>query len=196
MNRLLVFLFCLIFSINLTSAKDNLNSVSYNGNKYYLKYSEKSKEHNGYYNQYFKQNEDFDSWTEMIAVQHFPNVYSPIDLAHTFREYLEEYNCPSSLLIDEKDNVGVLDFILIDSKTENALLKLEFNVFKYIKSPYCGSVSMQYAKKYSIDDIKNLESVKKDFEKYRLKAIDKIMLITIPEVVNKDIGEIKLNDLP
>ncbi len=196
MNRLLVFLFCLIFSINLTSAKDNLNSVSYNGNKYYLKYSEKSKEHNGYYNQYFKQNEDFDSWTEMIAVQHFPNVYSPIDLAHTFREYLEEYNCPSSLLIDEKDNVGVLDFILIDSKTENAPLKLEFNVFKYIKSPYCGSVSMQYAKKYSIDDIKNLESVKKDFEKYRLKAIDKIMLITIPEVVNKDIGEIKLNDLP
>ena len=196
MNRLLVFLFCLIFSINLTSAKDNLNSVSYNGNKYYLKYSEKSKEHNGYYNQYFKQNEDFDSWTEMIAVQHFPNVYSPIDLAHTFREYLEEYNCPSSLLIDEKDNVGVLDFILIDSKTENAPLKLEFNVFKYIKSPYCGSVSMQYAKKYSIDDIKNLESVKKDFEKYRQKAIDKIMLITIPEVVNKDIGEIKLNDLP
>lgn len=196
MNRLLVFLFCLIFSINLTSAKDNLNSVSYNGNKYYLKYSEKSKEHNGYYNQYFKQNEDFDSWTEMIAVQHFPNVYSPIDLAHTFREYLEEYNCPSSLLIDEKDNVGVLDFILIDSKTENAPLKLEFNVFKYIKSPNCGSVSMQYAKKYSIDDIKNLESVKKDFEKYRLKAIDKIMLITIPEVVNKDIGEIKLNDLP
>lgn len=196
MNRLLVFLFCLIFSINLTSAKDNLNSVSYNGNKYYLKYSEKSKEHNGYYNQYFKQNEDFDSWTEMIAVQHFPNVYSPIDLAHTFREYLEEYNCPSSLLIDEKDNVGVLDFILIDSKTENAPLKLEFNVFKYIKSPYCGSISMQYAKKYSIDDIKNLESVKKDFEKYRLKAIDKIMLITIPEVVNKDIGEIKLNDLP
>lgn len=196
MNRLLVFLFCLIFSINLTSAKDNLNSVSYNGNKYYLKYSEKSKEHNGYYNQYFKQNEDFDSWTEMIAVQHFPNVYSPIDLAHTFREYLEEYNCPSSLLIDEKDNVGVLDFILIDSKTENAPLKLEFNVFKYIKSPYCGSVSMQYAKKYSIDDIKNLESIKKDFEKYRQKAIDKIMLITIPEVVNKDIGEIKLNDLP
>lgn len=196
MNRLLVFLFCLIFSINLTSAKDNLNSVSYNGNKYYLKYSEKSKEHNGYYNQYFKQNEDFDSWTEMIAVQHFPNVYSPIDLAHTFREYLEEYNCPSSLLIDEKDNVGVLDFILIDSKTENAPLKLEFNVFKYIKSPYCGSISMQYAKKYSIDDIKNLESVKKDFEKYRQKAIDKIMLITIPEVVNKDIGEIKLNDLP
>ena len=34
------------------------------------------------------------------------------------------------------------------------------------------------------------------FEKFRPKALDEIRNIDIPDVVNKDIGEINLNDLP
>lgn len=196
MNKLFLLLFSLILCISTVFAYENTDYIKYNGDKYFLLYSGKSKEHNGYYNQYFKKGEDFDSWTEMIAIQHFPNVYSPIDLAHTFREYLGEYSCPSALWVDEDKNMGVLDFILIDDKSKSLPIKLEFNVFKYSKSPICGSVSMQYARKYDIYDVKKVEIVKKMFEKYRPKAIHEIKMTEIPNIVNEDIGEINLNDLP
>lgn len=196
MNKLFLLLFSLILCINTVFAYDNTGYIKYNGDKYFLMYSGKSKEHNGYYNQYFKKGEDFDSWTEMIAIQHFPNVYSPIDLAHTFREYLGEYQCPSALWVDDDKNIGVLDFILIDDKSKSLPIKLEFNVFKYSKSPLCGSVSMQYAKRYNINDAQKIEMIKKKFERYRPKAINELKMTEIPDIVNEDIGEINLNDLP
>ena len=45
-------------------------------------------------------------------------------------------------------------------------------------------------------DAKQVDKVKKKFEKFRPKAIKKILEFDIPEVVQEDIGEIKLNDLP
>ncbi len=195
MKKLFAIIF-MFFCINVVYADGNNGYITYNGNKYFLMYSSKSSEHNGYYNQYFKSGEDFDSWTEMIAIQHFPNIYSPIDLAHTFREYLGQYHCPSSLSVYDDKNTGVLDFILIDNKEQKLPITLEFNIFKYVKSPDCGSLSMQYAKKYSVANVEQVDSVKKKFEKFRPKALNEIMDTAIPQVVNKDIGEINLNDLP
>ena len=195
MKRLLIVIFTFFSMVNIVCAEDS-DYIKYNGSKYYLLYSQKSNEHNGYYNQYFKKGEDFDFWTDMIAVQHFPNVYSPIDLAHTFRDYLGQYNCPSSLWIDDNKNTGMLDFILIDSDGKKLPITLEFNIFRYAKSPDCGSISIQYAKKYSVADVEQVNTVKKKFEKFRPKALDEIRNIDIPDVVNKDIGEINLNDLP
>lgn len=196
MENVMKRLFAIVFIIACTCqvlAEDYMHYIKYDGNKYFLLYSEKSQEHNGYYNQYFKKGEDFDSWTDMIAVQHFPNVYSPIDLAHNFREYLGQYSCPSSLWIDDDKNIGVLDFVLIDKGEQELPINLEFNVFKYIKSPDCGSLTIQYAKKYSIDDINQIEIVKKNLEKFRPKALSAIKNIDIPNVVNEDIGEINFN---
>ncbi len=196
MMRIFLVLILLVLIVNTANAQDE-DFIRYNGKKYFLTYSGKSFEHNGYYNQYFKSGEDFDSWTEMIAIQHFPNVYSPIDLAYTYREFLVQYNCPSALWVDKDKNIGVLDFMLInDNESKKMPIILEFNVFRYSKSPMCGSVSVQYAKKCNIEDAKKAEIVKKKLGKYRLKAINEIKLTKIPDIVNKDIGEINLNDLP
>ena len=70
MMRIFLVLILLVLIVNTANAQDE-EFIRYNGKKYFLTYSGKSFEHNGYYNQYFKSGEDFDSWTEMIAIQHF-----------------------------------------------------------------------------------------------------------------------------
>ncbi len=196
MKRLFIIFFLLFLGCSFVPAQES-RTFEYEGNKYSLLYSEKSAEHNGYFNQYFKDGEESSSWTEVMSVQHFPNIYSPIDLAYTFREFLGEHNCPSSMFIDEEKNIAMLDFILIDTVGENKLpVVIEFNVFKYEKYSGCGTVALQYAKKYMVYDAKQVDKVKKKFEKFRPKAIKKILEFDIPEVVQEDIGEIKLNDLP
>lgn len=175
------------------SAEENY-SLNFQGEQYNLIYSYKSSEHNGYFNGYFKSGEDMNSWTEMVAVHHFPNVFSPIETAHNFKEYLAQLRCPCSISEDEKNNRGMIDCLIIDS--DDLPIVLEFNVFKYEKHPECGTIALQYVKKFNVDNVLQVEKVKSDFEKYRPKAIKQVLNYEMPELVKVDIGEIKLNDLP
>ncbi len=186
MKKLIAVLFILFAMINTVCAENKLN---FDGKEYYLRLSEKSAEHNGFYNQYYKAGEGIDNWTEMVAVHHFPNVFSPIEQAYNFREYLESFHCPSSLEADEENNTGMLDFILIDG--HQLPIVLEFNIFKYEKSKACGTVAVQYAKKFEVYDTKEVASVKKKFSNFRPRAMKKVKNFEIPDIV-----EIKLNDLP
>lgn len=178
----LIFLF-LILNSGIVLADDYY--VKYDKDYYQLKISEKSPEHNGYYNQYYKYNENQDNWSEMIAVHHFPNVYSPVEQAYNFKEFLKSNKCPSSLQIDNVHNSGMLDFVLIDG--EQLPIVLDFNAFKYEKSKDCGTIAFQYAKRFEVYNLNELENTKKNFEKFRPKALKKIKKYTIPDIINKDI---------
>ena len=182
---LLVFIFVL-FTANVAFAGDN-NSIIFNGTEYNLLFSEKSTEHNGYYNQYYKKGENEENWTEIIALHHFPNVYSPIAQAYNFKEYLGSYRCPCSMTIDESNNTGMIDFILIDG--EKLPIIVEFNVFKYEKSKSCGTIAFQYAKKFEVYNTEEVETVKKSFDKFRPKAINKVKNFVLPDLVSTDIGK-------
>lgn len=72
MKKLIAVLFIIFTMISTAYAENKLN---FDGKEYYLRFSEKSAEHNGFYNQYYKAGEDMDNWTEMVAVHHFPNVF-------------------------------------------------------------------------------------------------------------------------
>ena len=187
----------LLFSANIAFANES-NCVKYNKENYNLVFSAKSSEHAGYYNQYLKNGETDKNWTEMIALHHFPNVYSPIDLAHTFREYLAQNKCPSALYINDDDNTCILDFLLIDDGTGNKkhMIILEFNVFKYVKAKNCGTVAFQYAKRYQITNANQVDGVKKQFEKYRPKALKTIQKFELPDVIEEDFGNMQLNNSP
>ena len=117
----------MICSINPVFCKDT-QCLKYNGIKYSLQYSTKDKENNGYLNEYFKPGESYDNWSEMVAVYHFPNIYSPINQLESFRDYLNIINCPNAVKINEDKNYGIIDFIMLDSKKLPIII--EFNVFK------------------------------------------------------------------
>lgn len=178
----LIFGFCRTVS---ALASDDY-TIKYNGHKYILKYSAKNTESGGYMNEYFRPGENYGTWTELLALHHFPNVYSPIDQTVIFYDYLRSLNCESSLKIDEEKNSTIVDFIMVDKRKTPAVL--EFNVFKYVKSPVCGSIGLQYAKRYAAYNDMEADKVKKEIEKARPKMLKRIEKFKVPEIEEVDIN--------
>jgi len=187
MKKILAVLLILVLNISFALAKEKDYSLNFDGKRFDLLYSVKDKEFGGYLNEYYKHGETYNIWSEMIAIHHFPNAYSPIDRIRDFKDYLSGMKVPSSLTFDDKHNTALIDFILI---TNNKMpIVLEFNIFKYEKSKKCGSIAVQYAKRYSATTTMQIEDIKKDFEKNRKKLIKKVEKFTIPTLITKDIDK-------
>lgn len=184
---ILVFLILLVLPVCAfaKSSKADMPNIKFNGSKFSLYFSAKSPEAKSYINEYYKKAEGYTNWSELIALFHYPNAYSPIDYAKTFREFLAEDTCPSAIEVDEENNSAILDFLIIDSR--KLPIVVEFNIFRYVKSPICGSVGLQYAKRYTIMSPLEIERVKKDILKNRTKYIKQIKKLEIPDLVTVDI---------
>ena len=189
MKKFISVLLFLFLSVNMSFAKDY--SLKFNGDKYNLLYSVKNKDFGGYLNEYYKRGETYNIWSEMVAIHHFPNAYSPIDRIKDFRNFLTEMNCPSSLTFDDKKNSAIIDFIMIYDK--KLPLILEFNVFKYEKSKKSGSVAVQYVIRYSATTTMQAEAIKKEFEKNRKRILKKIKKFKLPPVITEDIDKCKVD---
>ena len=132
MKKILFVLVLLFYSqAAFCMSSDKNYSLHFNGKKYNLLYSVKNKDFGGYLNEYYKQGETYNIWTEMVAVHHFPNAYSPIDRIRDFKDYLSAMQVPSSLTFDDKRNSAMIDFVIITSHKMPVVL--EFNIFKYEK---------------------------------------------------------------
>ena len=169
------------------STNTSMPCIKFNGSKFSLYFSAKAPELKTYMNEYYKPTEGYTSWTELIAVHHYPNYFSPIDYAKTFRDYLAEGNCPSAIDVDEENNSAVLDFLLIDSAKLPIII--EFNIFRCEKSPVCGTVCLQYAKRYTIMNALEVDKVKKNFMKNRERYIKQIKKVAIPDLVTAEIDK-------
>ena len=187
MRKILVLLFVFSLSISIAISKEKDYSLNFNGERYDLLYSVKDPEFGGYLNEYYKHGETYNIWSEMVAVHHFPNAYSPIDRIKDFKDYLAALHVPSSLTFDDKNNSAMIDFIMIT--TNKMPVVLEFNIFKYEKSKKCGSVAVQYVKRYSATTTMQIEGIKKDFEKNRKILLKKVKSFNIPAVITHDIDK-------
>ncbi len=188
----LAIVFMLCISTATAKEKDNY-SIKFNGEVYKLLFSTKNKDFGGFLNEYYKPRETYNIWSEMVAIHHFPNAYSPIDQVKSFREYLGTMNCPSALTFDDKKNTAMIDFIMIND--HQLPIVLEFNIFKYSKSKDCGSVALQYAKRYVVTTAFQMEGAKKDFENSRKKMLKKVQKFNIPDIVLKEIDKCKVEDI-
>ena len=187
MKKIFVLLILILLNINIVLAErnDKNYSIRFNGTKFNLLYSVKNKDFGGYLNEYYKKGDTYNIWSELVAVHHFPNAYSPIDRIRDFKAYLGSMHVPSSLTFDDKKNTAMIDFIMISDHTMPVVI--EFNVFKYEKSKKCGSIAIQYARRYTATTTLQIESIKKDIEKNRKNLISKVKKLEIPELITKDI---------
>ena len=163
----------------------DIPKTKFDGKEYTLLYSAKNPDSGNFINEYYKNLETYTNWTELITIHHFPNSYSPIDCAKEFRNMLAEMNCPSALEEFEDENFAILDFILIDSKRLPIII--EFNVFKYEKDEICGTIAVQYAKRYRINSPLEVERLKKEFLKSRSKIVKKIKKYTLPKLIVENV---------
>ena len=191
MRKILSIILVFLCTINIVFAQND-KILNFNKNKYTLLYSAKNFDNNGYINEYYKNGESPELWSELIAVHHFPNVFSPISQAEAFRQYLDSIRCPSALKVNEKDNEAIIDFVLIDAKRLPVIL--EFNIFKYQKDESCGTKAIQYAKRYFVTNELQIEAVKEEFNKSREKMLKKVEKFNIPNLVKQDIDNNKDKD--
>ena len=189
MKKIFVLLILILLNINIVLAErnDKNYSIRFNGTKFNLLYSVKNKDFGGYLNEYYKKGDTYNIWSELVAVHHFPNAYSPIDRIRDFKAYLGSMHVPSSLTFDDKKNTAMIDFIMISDHTMPVVI--EFNVFKYEKSKKCGSIAIQYARRYTATTTLQIESIKKAIEKNRKNLISKVKKLEIPELITKDIDK-------
>ena len=169
------------------SIKTVMPVIKFDGTKFTLAYSAKSDETGGYLNEYYRANQTYASWTELIGVHHYPRAYYPIDHAVEFAEYLNSKDIIANFETDERNNSALLYFIITDNSKLPIIM--EFNVFKYEKSPVCGTVGIQYAKRYKLNSSLEIEKTKNEIVKKGLYYIKKLSQTSIPDVVTLDIDK-------
>ena len=187
-RTIIVIVLALIFTCNFAYAKSNKNNMPYikmNGSKFYLYYSAKSDETGSFINEYYKQNQSYASWDELIGLHHYPTAFYPIEHAKEFRDFLNASGSPATVEINDEDNSALLYFIVINNK--RLPIVMEFNVFKLVKSPICGTVGFQYARRYLLNNALEVDDVKKNFAKGAIKYIKQVENVDIPDIVTVEI---------
>ena len=190
-------IFIFLFTVGVVMAKSDKLSmpvIKFNGSKYTLMYSAKSSETGGYLNEYYKSNQTYASWNELIGVHHYPSAYYPIEHAKEFAEYLTGSGIVANTEIDDEKNSAILYFVVMD-KSKLPII-MEFNVFKYTKSSVCGTIGLQYAKRYRLSSPLEIEKTKKEIVKSGPKYINKLSKLKTPEVItmNADNGQYSLKE--
>ena len=184
MKRIIISLVLIIITLPVL-AITVMPSLKFNNVKYSLYYSSKSPETGGFINEYYKFGETYENWTELIAVHHYPNEYSPIDLAKSMSAQLNSMNFPNTVMANDNANSAIIDFMLIDSAKIPIIV--EFNIFKYEKNSTCGTSAIQYARRYFISDLTEIGKLRNFFRKKREKYINKITSFKIPELITDKI---------
>lgn len=185
MKRFILTALILFLSIGFVCAKNKQNilpSIKFDGSKYTLLYSTKSSETGGFLNEYYKTNQSYASWTELIGVHHYPTAFYPIEHAKEFADYLKDKGVVTSVEADEENNTALIYFAVMDK--QKLPIIVEFNVFKYVKSPVCGTIGLQFAKRYRLNSPLEIEKVKKELKKTCLKYIKKVSKLEVPDLVD------------
>ncbi len=187
MKRFLLLIFLLLlFNVSAYASADETQSVKLKGNKFVLMYSKKSPELGSYINEYYKKNETYNNWTELLAVHHFPSAFYPIDQAKDFGQYLKMLNVPPiEVTTDEEKNVATIDFIVSNDKTRPIIV--EYNIFRYQKDTICGTIGLQYARRYAIPSPLEYDKLKRKILKDRKKYMSDFNKLKMPELILADI---------
>ena len=136
-NKLFYLLILAIFFVSNAAFADGLNFL---GADYNLAYSSRGAG-GGYFNEYVKNGQTVKNWNELLVVHHFPLAKSPLTEAKKLSSVItaiyakQNKKAPVALSYNDKTDAAIVDFVMpvLDNKKE--LKCLEFNIFKYEKSP-------------------------------------------------------------
>jgi len=161
-------------------------SIKFDDKDYELKFSTNAALSGGYINEYIPKNQNLNKWVEMIAIHTLPNVSDPKQFAQNLGNMLnKKYGTKIYLIINEKENMAVLSFILPSSNTGSRFL--EYNLWKYKKYNDGGIIGLQYAKRVYIGKNTNLNLIGKELSKNHPIWVNKIIKMPYPKLQTKNI---------
>ena len=156
---------------------------------YKLKFSAVSPSVKGYGNEYFKPNENFSNWSEMIGIYHYPNENNPLKYAENFDKHIEQNdNCLLLKLVENKDaNKAVLSFLT--NNCENSRKYFEYDVYKFEKSLKKGMIVSKYASKHYFNDNNEITQIAQKIKKDNDKYLELFIISQTPTVLEQDITD-------
>ena len=198
MKRILFLIFCITIMIMPVLAENQSTEmpvIKFNKSEFSLYYSAKTAEPDSYINEYYKKNQTYTTWNELIALHHYPDAESPSEQAKMFKNYLTEKGIMSELEIYDDDS-AVLSFFAINSKRIPILL--EYNVFRFTEYSEGGTLGIQYARRFRLNNVLEAEKIKREYKKSWKKYVKKINKIEIPKIytIKIDDGNVITNESP
>lgn len=159
------------------------SQISFINKTFVLKYSKKMPQFNSYMNEYYLPEQKYDNWTELIGVFDYPNANSPIQAAEMFVEHMKSKGQPAELIINEKENKAIAVFM---AGKRVIPTKIELNIFKYEKNPNGGLYALQYARRYFINNEKDIDKMTDDINKNKSIYINLTAQKPIPKLIEKE----------
>lgn len=185
MKKFLIIFILVVIGFQPALAKDKkIKPFKFDGKKFELLFSKKTDDN--YINEYYKELETYNNWTEMLALHQFTNAESPIVQVKELKKYLDENGCKNNMQIDYLHNKAIIEFV-IESKKKTPII-IEYNIFKY-KMTKNGVLASQYAKRYVARNAFEQEFADKDIEKNQKKIVKKIMKTKYPELITQEIDK-------
>lgn len=176
-----VFIFVGIFSLVYAAS---LQRINFDGKIFELKYSVKSSITHTYFNEYYRIKGTYDNWDELIGVYYFPQQTSYINYAKKFNNQILALGRKPILLINEKEGFAIIAFLSGGGKIPT---KAEYNTFKCQKSPKGGTIAMQYARRYFINNDEDKDAMIADIKKNRARWINNVAKMPMLGIIEKDI---------
>ena len=198
MKRVIFLIICITILIMPARAEikcTKMPVIKFNKSEFSLYYSAKTADPDSYINEYYKKGQTYSTWNELMALHHYPDEDSPSDQAKMFKNYLTEKGIMSELEIFD-DDTAVLSFFAMNSKRIPILL--EYNVFRFTEYSGGGTLGIQYAKRFRLNNALEAEKIKREYKKSWKKYVKKINKIEIPELytIKIDEGKIITNESP
>ena len=166
--------------------KDQVYKLNFNGQEYVLKRSTNKTPSGEYVNEYYKENETPENWTEMITVSEFPKYegmtmdYADMILSvdHSPNNYDRPVSCNS-----KTDKVT---FVYLMRGKKNNVYYTDFNVmqvlpFKNRKGLKC----FQYSNKHTYMTKEEYTSEYQKMENEKQKYFDLVKEVSMPDVIQK-----------
>ncbi len=138
----------LIFLISLGSlAAAAPESMQFDSLTFRKAFTDKSSE--GPFSEYLPKGQALKSWTKLMGYYEFPALKNPKEAAQMVEEVVKKQNpdAQSEVVYNSTTNEAIVDFVTWPKDQSY----VEFNIWKYRKSPNGGLVAIQYAERASSD---------------------------------------------
>jgi hypothetical protein len=163
------------------SSSAHAESVRFDDKDFELKFATNATLSNGYIKEYIPKNQNLNKWEEMISIHTFPKVSDPKQFAQYLGDIVnKKYGAKFYLIINQKENMAVLSFIL--PSNDKNLPFLEYNLWKYKKHNNGGIIGLQYAKRFYIKKNTNLKLIGVEFSKKHPILVNKIIKMPYPKL--------------
>ena len=186
MKKILITLIVLLLGFNVF-ADTKQPTIKFNGTTYTLKNSSYSNETKSYINEYYKDKENKNNFTDTIIIYHIKSYKKPFIYAKDLAK-LASTKTPvdTKIMYNKSQDIAITNIIMLTENNKNRYL--EQSLYK-IEKPLIqkGIIVFQFTHKYKLNTEDDAINVKLKLPINQQKWLEEINKTIIPDIIEKEI---------